>query len=321
MYPPEYCFHDFDFDVNSMWFLGHPEIGDISAYATGAHAEGYMTQAGRQYSHAEGLSSMTIGKYAQAEGYQTVAVWAAHSEGYQTSAFGQRSHAEGSQTLTRGSSSLACGIKSRALGEGSFAYNGEKSAEYSVSSDGQFGINPAGGEWGFLIGKDSLPDVIRKFTVIPDTAKIDAALSTGESEYDRIEADVISGMHINSNPQNASPIGRPIKADTDSYTGEYCLIRVNEGRTYRIQTRLGDNMCIMMHSAPYVPLSSYEGYLIKDGYAYKEFEVTAPRGCIYLTIDNYTKRADQHMPIVIEALEPKYYRISDLDARITALEE
>lgn len=96
VYPPEYCFYDFDFDANSMWFLGHPEIGDISAYATGAHAEGYMTQAGRQYSHAEGLSSMTIGKYAHAEGWQTVAVWAAHSEGYQTSAFGQRSHAEGS---------------------------------------------------------------------------------------------------------------------------------------------------------------------------------------------------------------------------------
>lgn len=68
-------------DTNSLWVLGHPELGDLSAYATAAHAEGYGCNAARQYSHAEGLSTTTIGKYAHTEGMRTIATYASHAEG------------------------------------------------------------------------------------------------------------------------------------------------------------------------------------------------------------------------------------------------
>ena len=353
-YPPEYCFYDFDFDANSMWFLGHPEIGDISAYATGAHAEGYMTQAGRQYSHAEGLSSMTVGKYAHAEGWQTIAAWAAHSEGYMTSAFGQRSHAEGSGTLTRGTASLACGVRTTTLGEGSFAcggdstaigdgsfacgkksiavgkhsfaYNGMSNTEYAVGGDGQFGINPIGGEWGFYIGDRSLGKVISD--IEPNTSRLETALSAPGYEYETIQFSIVSGMHINTNPSNLAPIGTPIPADEESYTGEYCLLAVKAGDEYEISTRLGDRMCIMLHSNPFIPLSTYEEYVITSNYAYKKFDVAIPDGCHFMTVDNYTKKTSVYKPISIKKKGMKYcqvYEISQkvdiLDERILALEQ
>lgn len=98
---PMSCFVDFDADTNTIWILGHPELGDLSSYATGAIANGNGCIAQRQYSHAEGIGSIVAGKYGHAEGWYTAAVYAAHSEGQECSAFGQVSHAEGLSTLTK----------------------------------------------------------------------------------------------------------------------------------------------------------------------------------------------------------------------------
>ena len=272
-----------------MWFLGHPEIGDISAYSTGAHSEGYMTCAGKQYSHAEGLGSITVGKYAHAEGYETIAVWAAHSEGYMTSAFGQRSHAQGSNTLARGSGSLACGVKSVALGDNSFAYNGVSGKEYAVSGNGQFGINPVGAEWGFYIGDKPLGQMM--LDVEPDVSRFEKALSTTNAEYIDVRFSIVPDMHINSNPDNSAGIGQPIPAKTSAYVCEYCGIPVKPGDEYEISTRLGGNTCIMLLERPSVPLSSYPNYMIKDNAVYKRFEISIPDGCRYMTVDNYMNLA------------------------------
>ena len=229
---------------------------------------------------------MTIGKYSHAEGYSTIAVWDAHSEGYMTSAFGQRSHAEGSYTLTRGSSSLACGIKAKALGDWSFAYNGNSNLDYSVSGTGEFGINPVGGVWGFYVGKDPLQKIINDS--IPDTSRIEKALSAPGYEYFNVPFEVIQDMHINSDPSNSARIGTPIAAKTSAYVCQYCGIGVKPGDEYEISTRLGGNTCIMLFEKPFIPLSSYEGYMIKGNAIYKKYEMHIPESCYFMTVDAYT---------------------------------
>lgn len=128
-------------------------------------------------------------------------------------------------------------------------------------------------------------------------------------------------MHINTNPNNSAPIGTPIPADEASYTGEYCLFAVKAGEEYEISTRLGDRMCIMLHSVPYVPLSTYEEYVITSNYAYKRFQVGIPDGCNYMTVDNYTKSTSEHCPISVKRKVAKLYSAADFDRRIAALEE
>lgn len=148
------------FDANTMWILGHPELGNLSAYATGAHAEGYNTIAGRQYSHAEGRETITQGKYAHSEGWDTIAAWCAHSEGAHTSAFGLYSHAQGTRTQARGVGSFAAGVSALTYGDNSFIWNGNPSEYYVRDMKGSFNVNPRFGQYGFYIGDTSIGDMI-----------------------------------------------------------------------------------------------------------------------------------------------------------------
>lgn len=265
---------------------------------------------------------MTIGKYSHAEGNNTVAVWSAHSEGYMTSAFGHQSHTQGNCTLTRGAASFACGVKSRADGDYSFAFNGVPGVEYNVSGGGEFGINPNGDTYGFYVGNRCLQQIVNDAG--PEKVWVDmlnAALSVEGYDYNDVAFHVISGMHINTNPDNGIPIGYPMGASTSAYVGEYCGITVKAGEQYEISTRLGDRMCIMLFEKPFIPLSSYEGYMLTSNYQYKKFNVEIPDGCYFMTVDNYTKITSEHMPISVKKRWPKYCRVSNIDAgKITELE-
>ena len=47
-YPPGMCFSDAVnqlTDFNTLWIVGHPELGDISSFSTGCHSEGYRSMA------------------------------------------------------------------------------------------------------------------------------------------------------------------------------------------------------------------------------------------------------------------------------------
>ena len=95
----------------------HVTIGQKStaAIGNGATAEGYIVNAGGEYSHAEGRDTASTGENSHAEGFQsTASAKATHAEGYLTEATGlyahaegagavashERSHAEGSNTKT-----------------------------------------------------------------------------------------------------------------------------------------------------------------------------------------------------------------------------
>ena len=114
---------------------GSSASGDTSVaegYMTNAvrdysHSEGAFTTAGGTASHAEGQYSNTIGASSHAEGDSTTAVGnQTHSEGYSTTAFGEASHAQGAFTAAVGNYSHSGGFGSVANGYASFVH-GENS--------------------------------------------------------------------------------------------------------------------------------------------------------------------------------------------------
>ena len=100
-YPPGMCFSDAVnqlTDFNTLWIVGHPELGDISSFSTGCHSEGYRSMAQKQWSHAEGVETVAAGKYSHTEGMYTYAGYSAHAEGISSVAAVLGSHAEGVAT-------------------------------------------------------------------------------------------------------------------------------------------------------------------------------------------------------------------------------
>lgn len=144
-FPPVSCFVDFNFDGNSIWFVGHPEIGDLSSYCIGAHAEGLYSNASQAYSHAEGVMGNAVGKYSHVEGQYNFAGWGAHAEGIDVSALGYCTHAEGNKTIakgygahTEGNMTSAYGNYSHAEGNTSKAIGNYSHAEGSGNAQGDY---------------------------------------------------------------------------------------------------------------------------------------------------------------------------------------
>ena len=69
-----------------------------------------------------------------------------------------------------------------------------------MSGDGQFGINPVGGEWGFYVGERPLRRIIADAE--PDMSRLENALSAPGYEYEALRFEVVPKMHINTNPGN-----------------------------------------------------------------------------------------------------------------------
>lgn len=162
-YSPICCFCDFDFDANTLWIVGRPDLGDISAYSTGSHSEGFQTVAQKQYSHSEGCCSKATGKYSHAEGMYCNTGYAAHAEGISCNAVMLGSHAEGQQTSSFGYYSHASGYRA-SVGlnhRWAFCWQGNNSGSiYSSHGEGTFNINPKNGLSGLYIGEDTLADIL-----------------------------------------------------------------------------------------------------------------------------------------------------------------
>lgn len=116
-------------DSSYLVFMKGSNQGNL-ANGTGAHAEGYNTQAQGLASHTEGYNTNVYAKYGHAEGHSTQAGHAAHAEGQETKAYGQQSHAEGW-------TSFASGIRSHAEGSGTQARGEVSHAEGAGSKTGQ----------------------------------------------------------------------------------------------------------------------------------------------------------------------------------------
>ena len=161
-YPPSYCFRDFDFDGNTLWIVGRPDLGDMSAYSTGSHSEGAYTVAQKQWSHAEGLYSQATGKYSHAEGMNCRTGYAAHAEGISCTAARIGSHAEGYQTSCLGyySHSSGCRAVVGSNHKWAFCWQGNTKGVYVSHGEGTFNVNPKGGLNGFYIGENALADVL-----------------------------------------------------------------------------------------------------------------------------------------------------------------
>ena len=94
----------------------HAEGVDTKAFSNAAHAEGSGTQAFSNAAHAEGVDTIASGSSSHAEGSNTIAsADSSHAEGSYTTASGFSSHAEGSNTIASADSSSAGGYYTRAI--------------------------------------------------------------------------------------------------------------------------------------------------------------------------------------------------------------
>ena len=154
-------FDDYDADINTIWILGHPDLGDISSYSTAAMAFGSDSHAAKQYSFAEGAGSIAHGKYSHAEGIGTIAGYAAHAQGINTKALGINSFTAGLDVSAVGSNSICMGAKSSGGHDGTFTWGGNGFEQvYESHGIGSFNVNPLGGAGGFYIGNQRIQDAL-----------------------------------------------------------------------------------------------------------------------------------------------------------------
>lgn len=154
-------FDDYDADINTIWILGHPDLGDISSYSTGAVAFGLGSHAAKQYSFAEGVRSSAHGKYSHAEGMNTIAGYAAHAQGINAKALGINSFAAGLNISALGMRSIGMGANCSARHDNSFTWKGSESANtYESHGTGTFNVDPCGGAGGFYLGNQKIKDAL-----------------------------------------------------------------------------------------------------------------------------------------------------------------
>ncbi|WP_433943357.1 peptidase G2 autoproteolytic cleavage domain-containing protein [Paenibacillus sp. SN-8-1] len=100
----------------------HAEGGYTLAFGSYSHTEGYYTNASGSYSHSEGNSTKASGSSSHAEGDGSQATGTtSHAEGYGAIASGQYAHAQGSQTIASGQASHAEGTNSIAANNSAHA--------------------------------------------------------------------------------------------------------------------------------------------------------------------------------------------------------
>lgn len=154
-------FDDYDADINTIWILDHPDLGDISSYSTGAVAFGFGSHAAKQYSFAEGVRSSAHGKYSHAEGMNTIAGYAAHAQGINVKALGINSFAAGLDISALGMRSIGMGVNCSARHDNSFTWKGSESANtYESHGTGTFNVDPLGGAGGFYLGNQKIKDAL-----------------------------------------------------------------------------------------------------------------------------------------------------------------
>lgn len=154
-------FDDYDADINTIWILGHPDLGDISSYSTAAVAFGFGSHAAKQYSFAEGVGSSAHGKYSHAEGMYTIAGYGAHAQGIRTKALGINSFTAGLDISALGMRSIGMGVNCSAKHDNSFTWSGSGSENlYESHGVGMFNVNPLGGVGGFYVGNQKIKDAL-----------------------------------------------------------------------------------------------------------------------------------------------------------------
>jgi hypothetical protein len=141
----------YTYDVNG-WTLhkstGQPGAGDSAeifnhpsnrAEGIAAHAEGYLTNALKNYTHAEGYGTTADGRCAHAEGADTSATGDnSHTEGIHTTAEGSSSHAEGYDTHATANFAHSEGENTRATQEAAHAEGYDTTASgYYAHAEGQ----------------------------------------------------------------------------------------------------------------------------------------------------------------------------------------
>lgn len=203
-------FDDYDADVNTLWILGHPDLGDLSSYSTAAAAFGCSSQAEKQYSFAEGVETRAHGKYSHAEGVGTIAGYAAHSQGIGSFALGNGSFAAGENVSALGQSSIALGINSLANDPGSIVWSGDRTVKaYASHGNSTFNVNPHGGVGGFYVGNQKLQDAlhvseIRDFVVSNARFTSSSLLSDVQSDFS-IDTSKNGYLNYNNGKFIASP--------------------------------------------------------------------------------------------------------------------
>lgn len=141
----------YTYDVNG-WTLhksmGQPGTGDSAeifnhpsnrAEGIAAHAEGYLTNALKNYTHAEGYGTTADGRCAHAEGADTSATGDnSHTEGIHTTAEGSSSHAEGYDTHATANFAHSEGENTHATQEAAHAEGyGTTASGYYAHAEGQ----------------------------------------------------------------------------------------------------------------------------------------------------------------------------------------
>lgn len=116
-------FDDYDSDINTIWILDRPDLGDISSYSTAAVAFGIGSHAAKQYSFAEGVGALAHGKYSHAEGMNTIAGYASHAQGINSIALGFNSFAAGENVSALGMRSIGFGTNCSAKHDDSFIWS------------------------------------------------------------------------------------------------------------------------------------------------------------------------------------------------------
>lgn len=143
---------------NWIWFPGKPELGtlNIGEYDI-AIGEG-NTNAAFKYSVAIGDNvrssnsySFAFGKNVSCDGYASMGV------GFNVKTTGRQNVALGSQVEAGGWDTVALGLRSKAIHDYSFVWNG-KNEDYKSQKDGSFCINPQRDISGVYIGGTSLYD-------------------------------------------------------------------------------------------------------------------------------------------------------------------
>ena len=120
--------------TNATGIYSHAEGNTTTALGASSHAEGVGTTARTDYSHAEGEGSVASGSVSHAEGYYTNASGSySHAEGRLTIAQGYASHAEGSSSVASGIASHAEGTTTVASGNFSHAEGGFTTASNSYA--------------------------------------------------------------------------------------------------------------------------------------------------------------------------------------------
>ena len=235
-------FDDYDADINTIWILGHPDLGDISSYSTGAVAFGLGSHAAKQYSFAEGARASANGKYSHAEGMNTIAGYASHAQGINSIALGFNSFAAGENVSALGMRSIGLGTNCSAKHDDSFIWSClESQNPYESHGAGTFNIDPHGGIGGFYLGNQKIKDALHVGEVL------DFILDSVDFESYSLLSDLQEDFQIQPDAHGylAYRNGRFLKTDDKNYG--IASFDVEPGQMLEISSKTNWNMGIIAY--------------------------------------------------------------------------